>query len=231
MKKTILICTILIVIILAALCYFGVLWPNDFFANSYSVQGVDVSNHQKEINWNQVAQNKKIKFAFIKATEGKNYKDKYFQTNWNGASEAKLYKGAYHYFTTTSSGKEQANNFIKLVPAEKGCLPPVIDIEENGLNKENFKKELSDFIKLIEVKYSQKPILYVVYSLYDEYIKGDFEQYPIWIRDVIKPPKLSDSRGWLFWQFSERARIAGVNTFVDMNVFNGDIEELKGLLS
>lgn len=234
MKKTYVTCAAaaitIVSVIAVVLCYFGILWPNSFFADKYLVQGIDVSNYQKEIDWKQVAANKKINFVFIKATEGNDYQDKYFKKNWEAASQVQLYKGAYHYFTTKSSGKEQAENFIKVVPLEKGCLPPVIDIEENGLHKETFKKELTDFIKLLEEKYKQKPILYVVYPLYDEYIRGDFKQYPIWIRDIVKPPKLSDKKQWLFWQYCNRGRIEGISTYVDLNVFDGDTSKLKSLL-
>lgn len=222
-------------LILAALIlylvYTGYIWPNNFFANRYSVHGIDVSNHQGEIDWNKVAQNEKIKFVYIKSTEGKDYIDKYFKTNWKEASQVGLIKGAYHYFKITSSGIDQAKNFIELVPKEKGCLPPVIDIEENGLGKEEFKKELVDCLGLLEKTYGQKPVLYVVYPLYEEYIKGDFQQYNIWIRDIVKPPKFSDGREWRFWQYSERGRLKGINTYVDLNVFIISIGDLKSLLS
>jgi len=230
-KKVVVICVLsIITIIVAVFCYLGIIWPNNIFANKYSVQGIDVSNHQKDIDWNLVAQNEKIKFVFIKATEGNDYQDKYFKSNWDSATQVGLYKGAYHYFTTESSGKEQANNFIASVPVEKGCLPPVIDIEESGLDKEKFKKELSDFISEIEETYKQKPILYVVYPLYEEYIQGDFEECPIWIRDVIKPAKLDD-REWILWQYCNRGRVDGINSYADLNVFYGDEDKLKSLLS
>lgn len=217
--------------IILILCYAGYLWPNSVFASAYSVRGIDVSNHQKDIDWKQVSQNKDIKFAFIKATEGKDYRDKCFLTNWNQASKVDMYKGAYHYFKATNSGKEQAENFMGLVPYETGCLPPVVDIEERGLSKAAFKKELNDYLLLVTEKYHQKPIIYVVYPLYNEYIKGEFEQYPIWIRDIIMPPKISDNREWIFWQYCNRGRIKGINTYVDLNVFNGDIDKMKALLS
>ena len=234
MKKRVVLCTVLIMIITivaVALCYFGVLWPNRFFADKYSVQGIDVSNYQNDIDWIQVAKNDKIKFSYIKATEGMDYQDKYFQKNWNNISETQLYKGAYHYFKITSSGKEQAMNYINTVPVEKGCLPPVVDIEESGLNKIHFTKELRDFLDTVEERYQQKPIIYTVYPLYTEYIKGDFEEYPIWIRDIVKPAKLIDKRDWMFWQYSSRDRVKGIDAYVDFNVFDGDIEKLKLLVS
>jgi lysozyme len=107
----------------------------------------------------------------------------------------------------------------------------VVDIEENGPSKAVFKKELNDYLTLVEEKYHQKPILYVVYPLYNEYIKGEFEQYPIWIRDIVKPPMLLDKKEWVFWQYCNRGRLKGINTYADLNVFNGDINKLRSYLT
>lgn len=231
-KMTIIRITILAIAVIAIiLLYNGIIWPNNLFVVQYSIYGIDVSHHQKDINWELIAENEKIKFAFIKATEGKDFRDKYFRKNWEEASKTGIYIGAYHYFKVTSTGKEQAENFIGIVPKGNGFLPPVIDIEEKGLEKEEFQKELHDFINIINQHYGQKPILYVVYPLYNQYIKGDYEEYPIWIRDILKPPSLSDKREWLFWQYCNRGKLYGINTFVDLNVYKGNLNELKMLLS
>ncbi|MDR3271459.1 MAG: hypothetical protein LBT32_08155 [Peptococcaceae bacterium] len=222
---------IIVVVVVVVLYHTGRIRPNETFASRYPIQGMDVSNHQDEIDWQQIDQNAEISFVFLKATEGKNYRDQYFQKNWEELSGAGIYKGAYHYFTLTSSGREQAENFIAVVPVESGCLPPVIDIEEYGLDQETFRKELRDFIYLVEERYQQKPILYVIYSLYDEYIKGEFEENPIWISDIVKAPKLSDQREWLFWQYSHNGKVNGVPGDVDLDVFQGDRRQLEALLS
>lgn len=232
-NRNIIIFTLVLIVVTGCmlLVYFGYLWPNNFFASRYSVKGIDVSNHQKVIDWEEISRNEKITFVFMKATEGKDYQDKYFTANWSAAGDLGLIRGAYHYFTAASSGMDQADNFIRLVPVEKGCLPPVIDIEVRGADKAVFKKELADFIGRIEETYHQTPILYVVYPIYDEYIKGEFDRCPVWIRDIIDPPALSDSGEWLFWQYSNRGRIRGIDSFVDLNVFRGDMQKLESLLS
>lgn len=191
MKKKILMYVVIIVIvigIIGSLCFGGFIWPNNFFADNYSVQGIDVS-----------------------------------KTN--------IYKGAYHYFTTKSSGKDQALNFINTVPIEKGCLPPAVDIEEECNDKIKFINELTDYLNIIEKKYNQKPIIYTVNNLYQEYIKDYFKGYDIWIRDIIKPAKLSDNRRWIMWQYCSRGRIKGIDTYVDLNVYKDDIDNLELLLS
>lgn len=223
--------SLLFIILVLYLCYKGYLWPNSIFASSYAIHGIDVSNYQGDFDWKQLSKDKKIKFAYIKATEGSNYKDKYFQKNWESASEAGIYKGAYHYFTTKSSGIEQAKNFIEVVPVDKGCLPPVIDIEEADQDVQSFKKNLTDYINIVEKKYNQTPILYVVYSTYEKYIKGNFYGYAIWIRDIATFPRLGNDKQWIFWQYCSRGRTKDDRIYIDLNVFNGDLGQLKILLS
>jgi lysozyme len=195
---------LLLIILLLFLCYKGYIWPNAIFTSRYSVHGIDISHYQDDLNWESITKNKKIRFVYIKATEGNDYRDAYFQRNWEEASKIGLYKGAYHYFTTKSSGTEQAQNYIGVVPVEAGCLPPVIDIEEDGPDKDVFQENLMDFINIIEEQYHQKPILYVVYPLYEEYINftvsvgfqhGPVVFHLIWI--VLPGSKNSPSLGYV----------------------------------
>ena len=97
----------------------------------YDVIGVDVSNHQGDIDWSLLARTD-IAFAYLKATEGGDFRDRRFQANWDGARKAGLPRGAYHFFTQCRSGADQARNFIGLVPREPGALPPVLDLEDMG---------------------------------------------------------------------------------------------------
>lgn len=64
-----------------------------------------------------------------------------------------------------------------------------------------------------------------------EYIKNYFIGYDIWIRDIVKPAELSDNRSWLMWQYCSRGRIDGIDTYVDLNVYKKDMDNLQSLLS
>lgn len=223
------------VLLLGFLVYNGFIWFNTPSKSKFPIRGIDVSNHQGVINWKEV-KSQHCNFAFIKATEGMDYIDKYFIENWEEAKKAGIRRGAYHFFTFRSSGLDQAENFINTVPNEKGCLPPVIDIEFGGNSKnipkkESLIKELNDFIAKIESHYGRRPILYVTYESYNRYIIGEFEGLDIWIRDIVKYPRLKDKRQWLFWQYSNRGRIKGIKGFVDLNVFNGDMADFRKLLN
>ncbi len=69
--------------------------------------------------------------------------------------------------------------------------------------------------------------MYVTCEAYEKYIQEKFKDYEIWIRDILKYPRLQDNREWTIWQYSNRGRVDGINGFVDMNVFKGNAEDFE----
>ena len=85
----------------------------------------------------------------------------------------------------------------------------------------------------LEDHYSQKPIIYATGKSYELYLAGDYEEYDIWIRDVITKPELPDGRAWTFWQFTNREQLAGYSgeeKYIDVNVFHGSSEDFQAYL-
>jgi len=225
---------ILIGIFLVGLIYRGYIRFNYPSSTEFPIQGIDVSNHQKEIEWNKINKND-VRFVFIKATEGGDFKDKKFEFNWKESKKNKFDVGAYHFFTFCKSGREQAKNFIETVPVEKGSLPPVIDLEFVGnckikKNKEEILAEVDTLQQLLQQNYLKKPIFYVTEDFYNEFLVDKFSDNPIWFRDIYKKPNLKGNRKWLFWQFGNRGHLKGIDTYVDLNVFNGNENEFKKLI-
>ena len=126
----------------------------------YPVKGVDVSEHQKDIDWKGLA-SEDISFAFIKATEGSSYVDKRFEENWKHANRTDLKVGAYHFMSYDTPGKSQAENFIKQVHWRFGMLPPVVDVEFYGdyISSHPKKSQMYDVLDVIldefEAKYGR----------------------------------------------------------------------------
>lgn len=202
--------------------------------NGYSIYGIDVSHHQKRINWELVADEDvdgvTIDFAFIKATQGVNFKDPLFQYNWKKAKENNIITGAYHFFSSGKSGKLQADNFIKTVKLSKGDLPPVIDVEEIPQSASSLMKEVKIFADALEKHYKAKPIIYTYAFFYQRYFSDIFDSYPLWVahyREEHGTPRVD--REWQFWQISETATISGIDRRVDFNIFNGNREALDAL--
>lgn len=200
----------------------------------YPVHGIDVSHHQQVIDWAKLDK-QSVQFAFIKATEGGNHKDSMFQLNWREARRNKILSGAYHFFTFCKEGEEQARNYIHYVPRDSIDLPPIIDLEYGGNcamenRKEDLIAEIANFFEIIEDHYQRKVIIYTTNEFYRNYLLNQFPDNPVWIRDIIATPKLPDGRKWTFWQYTNRGRLKGINTPVDLNVFSGSREEFSKLL-
>ncbi len=225
----------LLFIALSVLVLSKKLRPNIFFARKYEVRGVDVSHYQGAIDWDILA-GQDISFAFIKATEGSSYIDEYFYDNWKMASQTDLAVGAYHFFSFDSPAGTQAELYIHTVGDLSGKIIPVIDVEyygdkaDNPPDKETVTEELTELLSILERHYGAKPILYTTYIVYHRYLKGKFEDYPLWIRNVYYPPSL-DMRGkWTFWQYSDTAVLEGYSgseKYIDVNVFCGSADDLK----
>lgn len=222
---------ILTAIIVFVLFYLGILQINNPDKTRFPIRGIDVSSFQKEIDW-ETLKTQDIRFVFIKATEGGDFKDSAFSENWKKSRQAGFTRGAYHFFTFCRAGREQAQNFIETVPVEPESLPPAIDLEFGGNcsarpEREVLLKELNDFIAEIVRVYQKQPILYIKYDSYEAYIKGEFESSHLWIQDRFFYPKLPEERKWTFWQYSSRGSVLGIQTYVDLNVFNGTDVEFK----
>jgi len=206
----------------------GYVYHNDIIAKvmRYDVEGLDVSHHQIRINWKKV--DKKYKFIIMKATEGKDFLDSDFLYNWNNARLNGFTVGAYHFFSMLSSGVAQADYYISMVPDLDKALPPVIDLEIPLKYPKNIVlNELKDMIEKLEKHYKKKVIIYVTYHTYNAYIKGEFPENKLWIRDIKFIPELAENNRWVIWQVSNRGRVTGIPGFTDKNVLrNGTVEDL-----
>ena len=219
---------------------FFLLWNGTILLNNpsmteYPVRGVDVSSYQGEIDWKTLS-SQNLSFAFIKATEGSSFVDPCFDYNYEQAQKTDLLIGAYHFFSYDSSGEDQAENFISTVSKIDNMLPPVIDLEFYGDKEKNppkqkaVREQLDRMLKKLEDHYGQKPVIYATEKSYSLYLAGVYEEYDIWIRNVITGPSLSDNRQWTFWQYTNREQLTGYRgkeKYIDMNVFSGTPEEFS----
>lgn len=175
--------------------------------------------------------NIKLGFAFIKATEGNSHTDTYFKRNWRNSKKAGVIRGAYHFFIATRDGKRQARNFINRVKLESGDLPPVLDVEQDyGVPPEKLRKQVTAWLDAVEEHYEVRPVIYTNIYFYEHYLKGYFDDYPLWVAHYLQPNAPRISRQWSFWQHSEEGRVNGIISKVDFNVFNGDSVAFRSLL-
>jgi len=195
------------------------------------MQGLDVSHHQKHINWDTVAKKENVDFVFVKATEGRDYIDSLFCENWEGLREAGLRRGAYHFFRSYGCGDEQAAHFLSTIEMLPGDLIPVLDIETtDGMPDAVIVQEADIWLKIVEQRLNVKPIIYTNQYFYDRYLAGHFDQYPLWVaRYSGQMPVMSNAKKWHIWQYGNNGVLQGISRKVDMNLFFGTPEMLEQL--
>ncbi|MCI8735363.1 MAG: glycoside hydrolase family 25 protein [Lachnospiraceae bacterium] len=225
-------------ILFGLLVYQGKITINHPSEEDYPIRGVDVSYYQGEIDWEILAE-ENIDFAFIKATEGSSHIDTKFKENWEQSGKTRLKRGAYHFFSFESTGEAQAEHFISVVPKEEGMLSPVVDIEFYGdrfYNKpdvEETRKQLQSLLDRLEEYYGVKPLIYATESSYSTYIRGAFDEYPLWIRNIYFSPNMGMPGKWTFWQYDSDAKLQGYSgeeEHIDLNVFYGSEKEWTDFL-
>lgn len=195
------------------------------------LKGVDVSHHQKMIEWETVAAQGALDFAFVKATEGHYWVDSLFCQNWEDLRRVGLRRGAYHYFRPYGCGLDQALHFLSTVEFHPGDLAPVLDIETtDGMPPELMLQEVRIWLNTVEQRLKVKPIIYTYHNFYERYFAGHLDQYPLWVaRYSNDKPLIMNGKNWNFWQYSNGGCIDGIRNKVDMNVFPGNFQMLEQL--
>ena len=193
--------------------------------------GMDVSQYQGTIDWENleaIEEQFEIKFVVVRATAGSKKVDRNFKKNWKNLSSTVYIQGAYHYYRPDENSTDQANNFIKNVKLRKGHLPPILDIEKmpKGQSMNKLKEGLQNWLTLVEKEYGVKPIIYTGEKYYEDFLRDDFPNYKFWIANY-NPWKEKIEDDYLMWQFTEKAKLHGINELVDVNVFNGNVADLK----
>ncbi|HEX2993303.1 MAG TPA: GH25 family lysozyme [Anaerolineales bacterium] len=207
-----------------------------------TVPGIDVSYWDAGIDWPKVRATGQ-RFVFVKATEAITYKDPTFDDNWFGAKSAGLLRGAYHFFRCNVDAKKQADYFIDYVKSfnDTGELPLVLDLETaDGQRGEKIIPAVKLWLDRAEAAFGRKPIIYSGQPFLQTYLSEAGGGPPTWAKDYTlwiaqypnqyvagSQPYLP--RGWFkwtFWQYSEKGQVNGINARVDLNLFDGTLEEL-----
>lgn len=109
----------------------------EYTGSDYDVlRGVDVSEHQLDIDWKQVAASG-VDYAYIRVgwrgyTEGGLFEDAYFERNIQGALDAGLHVGVYMFSqaVTVQEAIEEADFVLERIGKYNVTLPVVFDWEK-----------------------------------------------------------------------------------------------------
>ncbi len=199
-----------------------------------AVRGIDVSAHQKEIDWSRVAATG-MDFAMIRAgyrgyTLGTIQKDEYFDANMTGALSNGMEVGVYFFSQalTPAEAEEEAYQLLEWLKGYRVTYPVVFDWEEQ--DKEDSRTRGTDgntvtacalaFCKVIKDA-GYTPMTYgsptKVYSggLQLEYL----QDYPFWLAHYTKDTAPTSFRyHYNMWQYSSSGVVDGIDGRVDLNI-------------
>lgn len=192
------------------------------------IPGIDVSHWQGDIDWPRVAE-AGIKFAFVKATEGKTGVDRRFAVNWPAALDAGLLRGAYLFYRPTIDPVAQAAHFASEVgPLGAMDLAPVIDVEMRGPadSLANRIARLRACVEELRGLTGRDPIIYTGRPFWQQEYGGslEFAGLPLWLAHYTHRPEPNGIQGWpwTFWQWTQAGKMPGVRKPCDLDLYRDD---------
>jgi lysozyme len=204
-------------------------------ADGPTVDGIDVSVYQDTVDWAAVAGAGKA-FAIARINHGATM-DVQFDANWKGIRDVGLVRGAYQYFDAGGDALEQAQIVVdKVGKLGPGDLPAVLDIESaDGQDPASIISQMHLWLDHVEATTGKKPIIYTAKYFWQDNVGTDeFDAYPLWVANYyVECPNMPDDAWakWVFHQHADNGTVAGISGPVDLNRFNGSLEDLQALAS
>lgn len=193
--------------------------------------GVDVSSHQKEIDWQQVA-DAGVQFAIIRAgyrgyTTGSLNEDSYFVQNISGALNAGLQVGVYFYSQATNvrEALEEAQYTLALIQGYPITFPVVFDWEMPSSTART-AETTDETIVACAIAYCETvkaagytPMFYAsptkAYRLELEYLSD----YAFWLAHYTKDMAPSSyTNHFDMWQYTSSGSVPGIEGRVDVDI-------------
>nr|WP_184784435.1 GH25 family lysozyme [Amycolatopsis jiangsuensis] len=201
--------------------------------------GHDVSGHQGAVDWKKAA-GSGAQFAYVKATEGTGFVSPQFAQQYNGAHDAGLIRGAYHFARPDiSGGAEQAAYFIAHGGGWGGdgtTLPGAVDLEYNpygdacyGKSPADLTAWIDDFARTYLAKEHRSTVIYTSTSWWKR-CTGNTAKFgdtnPLWLAryasEIGELPAGWDKQS--IWQFASTGGLPG-----DQNYYNGPFGRVQAL--
>lgn len=194
-----------------------------------SIQVMDVSYAQKDIDWQQV-KNDGIDMAMIRLgyrgyETGNLNLDAYFDANCKGAKEAGIEAGVYFFSQaiTVEEAEEEAKYAIKYYKKKKLTGPIAFDMEPiNGANRITHltteeRTAIADAFMSYVRKKGYTPLLYGNPT----WLRGSLDlslltEYDVWLAHYIEVTGYEYD--YVMWQYTSKGKVAGIKGKVDLNV-------------
>lgn len=199
--------------------------------NSTNAQGIDVSRWQGEIDWLAVKR-AGVAFAILKATEGVSLVDKCLRRNYEGAKQAGIPLGFYHFAHIKHDPTSEAEHFLNATSGLEADLWHVLDMEHGSLDgiaatPSQVSAWSRSWLRRVQDGTGKLPMIYTGASFARTYFESDLGQYPLWIAHYGTTTPMSNPvwDRWTIFQYSETGRVDGISGSVDLNELDGSIDQ------
>lgn len=192
--------------------------------------GIDVSTHQKEIDWPAVAADG-IDFAILRLghrgyTEGGLFLDEAFERNLRGALDAGLEAGVYFFSqaVTPEEAEEEADYVLEILDGQALTFPVAFDWEPitgdeartDGLDGEEMTRCAAAFCKRIEDAGYRPAVYFNQTQGYLRYDLRELTDYELWLAEYGAVPDFYYH--FDLWQYSHTGRVDGIQGDVDLDL-------------
>ncbi len=195
--------------------------------------GIDVSSHQKEIDWEKVAASG-VEFVMIRVgyrgygAEGTLNLDPYFQQNILGASQAGLKIGVYFFSQaiTAIEAAEEAQFVLNALGGFPLTYPVVYDWETvsssgartKGLDNTILTDCAVTFCEMVAASGYEPMIYYNLPVGYNHYQLDRLTAYDKWFAQYTSKNKPDMYYDYRIWQYTDSGSVPGIEGKVDMNI-------------
>lgn len=192
--------------------------------------GIDVSTHQKEIDWPAVAADG-VDFAILRLghrgyTEGGLFLDETFETNLQGALDAGLEVGVYFFSqaVTPEEAEEEADYVLNALDGQALAFPVAFDWEPitgdeartDGLDGEVMTRCAAAFCKRVKDAGYRAAVYFNQTQGYLRYDLRELTDYELWLAEYGTVPDFYYH--FDLWQYSHTGRVDGIQGDVDLDL-------------
>ncbi len=192
--------------------------------------GIDVSTHQKDIDWPAVAADG-IEFAMLRLghrgySEGGLFLDQAFEQNLRGALDAGLDVGVYFFSQaiTPEEAEEEADYLLEVLDGQELAFPVAFDWESipgdeartDGLDGETLTRCAVAFCERVRDAGYRPAVYFNRTQGYLRYDLRDLTEYDLWLAEYDAVPDFYYH--FDLWQYSHSGRVAGIEGDVDLDL-------------
>ena len=203
--------------------------------------GPDVSGWQGYVNWNAVVQ-AGAGFGFAKVSQGYSV-DSYWHSNWGQMRKYLKVRGGYHFMAVNTDPVNAARIFIaqfgKILPGDLMILDAEDVYASDHINTVHttawIKAFLAEEIRLTGLPPHRFPI-YTGQWWWDPATNGmPIVGHALWVAAYCAEKNIQLPSGlgpWHFWQFTDKAKTAGIGGGHDQSVYRfsqATLHQLAGL--